>query len=86
MVKAVALNLQGGFAPDAVLFAEVKLGVQFAFGKADAVFVLEVFRFHRIQHPCFLQDVHAQGQQAFADDEAREMLLFYHADFKAFSV
>ena len=87
LVKIGAFDLIGDAGAGGVFLGEVEGGVALAPGEGGAVFHLEGAigggALHGSGHFRLTQDFHAGGQQAFADDEAREVAFFEDEDVEA---
>ncbi|MDR6180047.1 hypothetical protein QE393_003307 [Pseudomonas sp. SORGH_AS 211] len=77
LVEGAALDLEGA-APATVGVAEVEVGVALAPGEGGADLGLKNGGLDRRQHPGFLDEIQAVGEQALADGKARKMLGFQH--------
>ncbi|EEG23110.1 hypothetical protein EIKCOROL_02245 [Eikenella corrodens ATCC 23834] len=83
-IEDSAAHLVGGAGAGGEFVGEVEIGVAAAPGEGGAVFKLEAgLGFYGGQEAGFFDEFHAVRQQAFADDEAGEMLFFEHAHGKA---
>ena len=83
-IEDFAANLVGSAGAGGEFVGEVEIGVAAAPGEGGAVFKLEAgLGLYGGQEAGFFDEFHAVRQQAFADDEAGEMLLFEHAHGKA---
>ena len=86
-VKHFAAHLEHRARPGGEFVGEIKRGAAAAPCERRAVFKLKAFfGAHGIGKARFFQHFHAVRQQALADDEARKMLFFQHAYFKALLV